>query len=342
MINIKKNIISLFFILFTISLVLFSNSNIIAVRNGLSLWATNVIPSLFPFFVATNLLINTSIISYFEFLFKYIMKPLFNVNGKCSFAFIMGIICGYPMGAKIACELRKQNSCSQAEGERLLSFTNNSGPLFIFGTVGTSMFGNNLIGFLLFITHFLASITVGIIFRFWKSDEVFFKSNNYIKEKKTNTVTISNLGNIISKSIKDAISSIFMIGGFIVVFSCVISILNASGILNMISTIFIPFFKFFNIDSVFISPFFTGILEITNGINLISKIQIKAISINIITSSFLLGTGGFCVFLQVFSIVSKSDLSIKPYIYGKILHGIISAFYTFILIHFFPFFNLDL
>lgn len=339
----KKAILPIIFILFTLSLLIFSNSNILAVRNSLHLWAVNVIPSLFPFFVATNLLMHTPIISYFELLFKNIMKPIFNVNGKCAFAFIMGIISGYPIGAKIACELQKNNLCTKIEAERLLSFTNNSGPLFIIGTVGISMFGSSLIGILLLITHFFSSITVGIIFRFWKksssSNSILIKYNN---SSTNEIISFSNLGEIISDSIKSATSTIFMIGGFIVIFACIISIFNSSGILNLLTICITPLFNFLHVDSSFISPIITGLLEITNGINLISKVQIKAISINLIITSFLLGCGGICVFLQVFSIVSKSDLSIKPYIYGKILHGIISAFYTFLFIQIFPFFNLNL
>ena len=80
------------------------------------------------------------------------------------------VFVGYPIGAKIACDFRKNNICSKEECERLLSFTNNSGPLFIIGTVGILMFRNTTIGILLFITHILACISVGIIFRFWKRD----------------------------------------------------------------------------------------------------------------------------------------------------------------------------
>lgn len=65
--------------------------------------------------------------------------------GIGGYAFIMGIISGYPVGAKIVTEFRKNGNCSRAEAERLLSFTNNSGPLFIIGTIGVSMFGNTLI-----------------------------------------------------------------------------------------------------------------------------------------------------------------------------------------------------
>lgn len=91
-----------------------------------------------------------------------------------------------------------------------------------------------------------------------------------------------------------------------------------------------------------LNSFINGIFEITNGIHLISTMKLKNISINIILTSFLLGLGGISVFLQILSIVSKSDLSIKPYIIGKILQGLFAALYTYILINVFPVFNFNL
>lgn len=96
------------------------------------------------------------------------------------------------------------------------------------------------------------------------------------------------------------------------------------------------------VDNVFASPLISGFLEITNGINSISCIASKKLSINIIISAFLLGFGGISVLLQVWSITSKTDLSIKPYLYGKLLQGIFAAFYTYIFINVIPFFNFDL
>lgn len=342
-IKIKKLILPTLFFLFPIFLLIFSSKNIPAIKSSLSLWATSVIPSLFPFFVATELLLHTNILNYLEKFFSKIMKPVFNINGKSSFAFLMGILSGYPIGAKIACEFRNQNICTKSECERLLSFTNNSGPLFIIGTVGISMFGNTLIGILLFITHFLSSVTVGFLFRFWKSNDNLKSSNskNMYSTKKVNT-TFSNFGEILAESIKSATSTILMIGGFIVIFTCIISILNSAGIFNLSKLLLTPFFSIFNINTDFIIPLLTGLLEITNGINLISAIKIKEISVSIVFTAFLLGCGGISILLQVLSIVSKTDLSIKPYIFGKLLHGILAAIYTFLLMQIFPFFNLNL
>lgn len=118
--------ISFLLLCFTISLVIFSYSNINAVKSALQLWATSVVPSLFPFFVATELLTKTNLPQIIGKLFNRIMKPFFNVSGEGAFALIMGIISGYPVGAKIACNFRTSNVLEKVECERLLSFTNNS------------------------------------------------------------------------------------------------------------------------------------------------------------------------------------------------------------------------
>ena len=87
---------SIVLLIFTICLILFSSNNLIAAKIGLNLWATSVVPSLFPFFVATELLLNTNIPNILGNFFNVFMKPLFNINGEGSFAFIMGIISGSP------------------------------------------------------------------------------------------------------------------------------------------------------------------------------------------------------------------------------------------------------
>ena len=345
-IKLKRNFLPIMFLGFTLCLLIFSNSNLPAVKSGLSLWANSVVPSLFPFFVATELLMHTNIVNILGNILNAYMKPFFNIRGEGAFAFIMGIISGYPIGAKIASNFRENNVCTKEECERLLSFTNNSGPLFIVGTVGILMFRNTTIGILLFITHLLACVTVGFIFRNWKKNcntSVTVPRNSSHKTNQSKTyASFSNLGEVLAKSITSSISTILLIGGFVVIFSSIISILKASGILNSLTVIISPLFNLLHIDTSFIQGILTGLLEITNGINTISSIACKKLSINIVLVAFLLGFGGISVLLQVWSIVSKTDLYIKPYVYGKILHGVFAALYTYVFMLIFPFFNFDL
>ena len=88
--RIKRNILPGIFLLFLICLVLFSSTNMQSAKSGLKLWANSVIPSLFPFFIATEILSKTRIPYQFGRLFNKLMKPLFNISGEGSFALFMG------------------------------------------------------------------------------------------------------------------------------------------------------------------------------------------------------------------------------------------------------------
>ncbi len=345
--SIRKNIIPITFFLFCICLILFSTTNLIAVKNALYLWATAVIPSLFPFFVATELLSYTNIINILGKYLNFIMRPLFGVPGEAGFAFLMGLISGYPVGAKIVSNLYEENKCTKEEAERMIAFTNNSGPLFIIGTVGISLFGNSMIGILLFITHVLACISVGILLNIIhnshsKNSKISFSNSYKATNAPNKNVSFSSLGEVLGKSITNSISTILLIGGFVVIFSVIISIFNQSHLLDAISNLLKPVISIFNIPSTLIKPFLSGIIELTNGVNLVANLHFKEISLNIIVCAFLLGFGGFSILLQVFSIISKNGLSIRKYFIGKLFQAIFASFYTYLALQFLPFFHFNL
>ena len=125
-------------------------------------------------------------------------------------------------------------------------------------------------------------------------------------------------------------------------FSVIISILQTSHLLNVFSSFTNPLLNILNIPYDFSAGIISGFFELTNGLNIVCNIPQKKLSINIIIASFLLGLGGLSVLLQVWSTISKTDLSIKPYILGKLLHACFSAFYTFLFLQNFIFLNFDL
>ena len=344
----KEKSISIIFILYLFFLVLFTKSNFNAAKKGITLWANNVVPSLFPFFVAVELLKHTNLIYFLSIKLDKYMKPIFNLPGVASFPFVMGLISGYPVGAKIVSDLYSNNLCTQKEAERMLAFTNNSGPLFIIGTVGCSFYSNTSIGILLLISHILSSICVGIILgiisrinsvtnKFTANSRQSASANNF-STLLQDDIKIADLGGILGSAIVSAIKSILMIGGFVTIFSVILSILNSTKILTIISY-FIS--NIFHINPDYIVGLLTGFLEFTNGLYKISTINNKMLSINLILSSFIIGFGGISVTLQVLNIISKNKLSIKTYIFGKLLHGTISALFTFLILSV-PIFSLNL
>ena len=328
--KLKKMIIPICICVFTVFLIMFSSDNLIAAKNGLTLWAMSVVPSLLPFFIATELLGYTNIISILGKLLNKFMRPIFNVPGEGAFALIMGIISGYPVGAKIVCNLKKQGVCTNEECERLLAFTNNSGPLFIIGTVGISLFSSSSIGLKLFIVHVISCLLVGFVFRWWK----YNKRPSSAWQRSTsheNVLGFNNLGAVLSNSIQNSIKLILTIGGFIVLFSVIVSMLNSSRILNVFSSFLSPLLNILKIPTVHSGAIITGIIEVTNGVKLASR---GAHSLSIIICSFLLGFGGFSVLLQVLSITSEAKISIKPYILGKFLQACFSAIIMYFLLMF--------
>jgi len=120
-----------------------------------------------------------------------------------------------------------------------------------------------------------------------------------------------------------------MIGGFVMLFSVIISILNNTKIFDILEIVVSPILTRLDIPTSFANGLFAGIIELTNGVSMISSIPFKAISLNIIICSFLLGFGGLSIMLQILSVVSKEKLSIKPYIFGKLLQAILATLYTF-------------
>lgn len=327
-INLKKYFFTIVFVLFMISLLIFSNNNLIAAQNGLALWAINVLPTLFPFFVATELLCQTNFTYILgKFLNKFV-RPIFNVPGESIIAVILGTISGYPIGAKVVCNLKNEKLISKIEAERLIAFTNNSGPLFILGTVGIALFGDKHIGIILLISHILASITVGYFFRFWKKDklDINFREANF--NSKLAPIKVSEFGELLGIAIKKSIFSILSIGGFIVLFSVILSILENSGLFRVITT----FLYKFGIPENISLAILTGTIEVTNGVALSTAIYSFLPLLSILLTSFLLGFGGISVLLQVYSIISKENISIKPYFLGKLLQGFLSVIFTFVLI----------
>lgn len=351
--RLSQLLISFISTLFILSLLVFSKTAFDAALGGIRLWLWVVFPALFPFFVGSEILSSTGLIRAIGMLLEPIMRPIFNVPGGGSFAFAMGISSGYPVGAKITADMRKNNILTKVEAERLLCFTNNSGPLFITGAVATGMYGIPMLGTLFLLCHYLACITVGIIFRFYKKDKfVHHRHNipmhNTLKKSVSESVRIysnypdkHSFGIILSKSIKNSLNLILTIGGFIVLFSVVINILLHSGIIKTISAAVSPLLSLIGVSRYMSSPIVAGFFEITAGTNLASKISCVPLIEQLAATSFIIGWAGISVHCQVIGIINKTDISIYPYLLAKLLQGIFASIYTVVFLKFTNMFSFD-
>ncbi|MDK2930997.1 MAG: hypothetical protein PWR07_1128 [Bacillota bacterium] len=113
----------------TIAIIVYPDVAFEASVEGLRVWWEIVFPALLPFFIAAEVLMALGVVHFLGVLLEPLMRPVFDVPGVGAFAFAMGLTGGYPIGARITANLRKQNLCNQIEGERLVSFTNTAEPI---------------------------------------------------------------------------------------------------------------------------------------------------------------------------------------------------------------------
>lgn len=282
-------------------------------KKGLLLWYNSVLPSLFPFMVCTNILVTLNFFKLLEKFFSRPMKFLFNLPGNTSFIWLTGIISGYPVGAKLTNDLLKKNELSLNDAQHILCFSNNCGPIFILGTVGTCLLKDKTIGYSLLLIHIISSIILGIILRFIFNKN---KSTSIIKKRiRKNSTAKNDIGALLSNSIYDSIEIIVQIGGYIILFSVILSIIS-----NLISIVSI---------NKTINFFVLGMIEMTNGINLISTYSCPLV-LKLSIISFLLSFSGLSIHAQTASIIKNSNLKLCQYILSKFSHGMISFVLSYI------------
>lgn len=335
-IKIKNITISLLIFFLFIMLLLFSNSAFYSAKKGIDLFIYNVIPSIFPFLVLSNILINSNIINTIQKIFNPLTKKLFNLPGIASIPIILGFISGYPIGAKITADLYTNKIITKEESERLLAFTNNSGPLFIVSFIGISLFNDTKTGFLLLATHIISAIIIGIFLGFLSKR----KNRNIPAFTPSENISHLNFNVIIVNSVKNAINTVLIIGGFIIFFSVIISILSNSLFFAYLSKPIEYILSLFNFSNELLIPIFQGSIELTNGIKYVASSDSTYLYI-ISACAFLLGFGGLSIYMQLQAIIIDTNLSTRKYLICKLFHGILASIFTYLLIKYTPFFNLD-
>lgn len=293
-------------------ILIFSDKTIAYMKASLSICGNMIIPTLFPFFICSGILIYSGFCETLSRLFSFCMKPLFGINPMGASAFVMGIISGYPLGAVTAGQLYETGYISKIEAERLCAFCNNSGPLFVIGSVGAAVYGNIRVGVILYLLHVLSAITVGICFR-------FYKRSDYTAPPTEMTYPERSAGEIVSIALKNAVSNMLTVCGAVMFFGTVgrllVDLLPLEGVLYSLAA---------------------GLMEFVNGTVSTAALDIDLTSRLVITA-FIIGFGGLSVHAQVVAVIARYRFSLVPYFAGMLLHGIFAALYTRLYLRLCPF-----
>lgn len=313
----NKKITSFIMIIMLIATILFiilcSKEVIESVAFSISIWKDNLFPTLFPFFVISNLLMSYGFVEIIGKLLSNPMQKYFKLPGECGFVLATSLFSGFPSGAKYTKDLVKRKIISNTDGSRLLTFTHYSNPLFILGMIGSILLHNKGIALLILISHITSGILVGIIFsRKYKNKEqktkLSLKSifNNYTSPTKS-------FGELLTSSIFDSLNTMFLLLGIVTIFLIITTIIN-------------EILKF----PPFIHAVVSGILEMTQGIKLVSSLNCT-ILIKTVLMTGIISFGGISVHTQVLGIISDEKIKYKPFLIARIMHSLLSMMLVSIL-----------
>ena len=308
-----------------LALLFFPKEAVSSAGDGLSLCLNVIMPSLFPYFVLSSLIVELGFAEKLGQVLAPITRKLFRVSGACSAALVLGFVSGYPVGARTVLSLYSRGDCTKDEAERLLAYCNNSGPAFIFGVVGTLVFSNNTIGIMLYIVHFITSVLIGVVMGLLSK-----KSVNTLQERVK--VNRTDFTSAFIGSVKTAFTSCLNICGFVMFFTVFIKLLTLSGIIPYIARLL----TFTGVDYNTIRNLLTGAIELTSGVWNLSA-EASNLCKSAAMAAFMLGWAGLSVHCQVLSFLSGSGLSGKRYIIGRLAHGILSALLVYLVFILFPF-----
>ena len=305
----KKKMFILIILLSLFYILSFPDITVHAAGSGLILWFEQVLPSLLPFAILSNIIIASDILpSLSKKLLPYLQK-LIPVSSSGSFVLLSGFLFGFPMGSKNCAKLLLDEKMDKQEAETLFIITNNMSPVFIQSYIlGQQLqlpeyFGWSIL--LLYLPPFLLG-------------RQLLKKNYHMQNNHKKSASRSKINfQIIDAGIMNGFETLTKIGGYIMIFSIFASCFLLTPITDLAKTICI------------------GAIELTNGIHFLSTTSLPIESKYVLAMSFT-AFGGLSGIAQTSAMIKGTNLSIKKYIFWKLILCIITGILTFLLIQAVP------
>ena len=300
----RKILIKILLLIGLAGLTACSEASADAAGNALRVCALSVVPSLFPFFVLSKLLLSggfsVPVLGRFA-------EKCFGVSAPCLSAFFVSILGGYPAGAAAVTDLYKNGEITKQDAERALCFCNNSGPALFLSFIGGKILGSIEQGLLLYLIHVLSAVLCGRLFSVGIGSTVQIRKMKSMRTEQGKTLT---------EAISESCVALLQISGLIVFFSVMLAVVEEIGLFRLIGRI--PFLPVAEAKALL-----CGIFELSGGILCSANARF-----GFVLCAFLTGWGGFCVHMQTRALWQQVALRPKRYLCAKLLHGLISALFA--------------
>ena len=269
-----------------------------------------IIPSLFPFFIATNLLNELGASK----LISNALAPFgarLGISGHGVSAFIIGVTGGYPLGAAYTARLRSQGLISREEASRLLVFCNNSGPAFIVGAAGIGVFSSAAVGFFLYAVHILSALSFGIMICPKAPCDICYDEDIFAPVSFSAAITAS---------VRRSADSVIGVCAFVIAFSALNGVLDGMDITRILAG---ELSYRLGAELGWCRALLSGILELGNGIGGMSGLDIRPL--NLALAAFILSWGGLSVHFQTLAMISGTDIKTARYMIGRLMIALMAA-----------------
>lgn len=277
--NRKKYLVIVFCMLSMVVLILDAKTAMIGAKDGIIICLQTVIPSLFPFFFISSV-INSYLTGHTITLLKMLGKLCKMPEGSEGL-FLIGILGGYPVGARSIHDAYVKGALTKNEAERMLGFCNNVGPAFLFG-IGSSLFHSSYVPAVIYLIILLSSILTGMILPGGSIRKCVFSQN------------------VKHNHLHSSIYAIACVCAWVVLYRIVLTFLNR-WVLWVLPDTFVMIVS--------------GLLELTNGC--IQLVSVDNEGLRFVLLSAFTCLGGFCVANQTITVAES--LSCKYYYIGKLM-----------------------
>ncbi|WP_379130382.1 sporulation integral membrane protein YlbJ [Paenibacillus sp. sgz500958] len=328
-------------------LLLHPEASLTAALRGLAVWWDVLLPSLFPFFVISELMLGFGVVHLIGALVDPLMRPLFRIPGCGGFVAAMGYVSGYPVGARLTAKLREQNLITRVEGERLVAFTTSSDPIFLLGAVSVGFFHDASLGFILALSHYGSGLLLGLIMSFHgrKEDPVASITLNTNKKHQPGRLQTAfssmaearrrdgrTLGELLRGAVQSSLQLIIVVGGLVVFFTVLMELMSRAGIMSFLFRSVGYCISLAGFPPELAEALSNGLFEVTLGAK--SSGQASAavpLPFKVAAAAAVLSWGGLSVHAQIASILNGTGLRYYPFLVARIIHSVLAAAFVLLL-----------
>lgn len=304
--TLKNILILLFFLFIFFNLFIIANDITISIKNACNIWFGSLIPSMLPFYIISDLLVNYGFIDIISYLFKTPIKILFGLNGNASFVIFFSMLTGFPSSAKYIKDLLEKNLISFEEANKLIRFTHFSNPLFIVNVIGSLIIKDKVLGIYILISHYLSNFIIGFLYR-----------NQFVPEtKEVNFLNSKSLSEVLTTSFLNGFNSLLIVLGSLITFQILTKILYHYFVFNSYITLILE-----------------SLLEITQGLFRLQTLNVLP-NIKALLATSIISFGGFCIHLQVSSILADTKIKYQNYFLSRLIHALLASIILIIILLF--------